>query len=122
MLTRSLAILLAPWLPLAALILPMGTAHRTDDLVAGTIATILSALALASDRARIGAAVVGGWVALTAFIFPSTLLEAMVALSWGTLMLAWLAGPFSAAPAVSRELRLAPPVPVADDRDQRLAA
>ena len=122
MLTRSLAILLAPWLPLAALILPMGAAHRIDDLVAGTIATILSALALASDRARIGAAVVGGWVALTAFIFPSTLLEAMVALSWGTLMLAWLAGPFSTAPQVSRELGLAPRMSVADDRDQRLAA
>jgi len=122
MLTRSLAILLAPWLPLAALILPLGTAHRIDDLVAGTIATILSALALASDRARIGGAVVGGWVALTAFIFPSTLLEAMVALSWGTLMLAWLAGPFSSAPQVSRELGLAPRMPVADDRDQRLAA
>jgi len=122
MLTRSLAILLAPWLPLAALIFPMGTAHRLNDLIAGTLATILSAVALGSDRARIGAAVVAGWVALAALVLPSTLLEAEVALSWGALMLAWMAGPFSAAPKVIREPALAPPRAVADAGPQRLAA
>jgi hypothetical protein len=109
MLTRSLAILLAPWLPLAALMLPMGAAHRIDDLVAGTLATLLSAFSLSNDRARIGAAVVGGWVALTAFIFPATLLEEVVALSWGTLMVAWLAGPHAEAPRVIRQPAAAPP-------------
>lgn len=122
MFTRSLAILLGPWLPLAALIFPMGTAHRVNDLVAGTLATILSAVALGSDRARIGAAVIGGWVALAALVFPSTLLEAEVALSWGGLMLSWMAGPFSAAPEVIRKPGLAPRQPVADAGHQRLAA
>jgi hypothetical protein len=122
MLTRSLAILLAPWLPLAALILPMGTAHRVNDLVAGTVATILSAVALGNDRARIGAAVIGGWVALAALVFPSTLLEAEVALSWGVLMLAGMAGPFSTAPKVFREPAAAPRQPVADAGHQRMAA
>jgi hypothetical protein len=122
MFTRSLAILLAPWLPLAALIFPMGTAHRINDLVAGTLATVLSGVALGSDRARIAAAVIGGWVALTAFIFPSTLLEEVVALSWGTLMVSWLAGPFSAAPKVFKEAAAAPEQAVADTGHQPLAA
>ncbi len=122
MFTRSLAILLAPCLPLAALIFPMGTAQRIDALVAGTVATILSAVALGSDRARIAAAVVGGWVALTALIFPSTLLESVVALSWGVLMLAWLAGPFSAPPQVTKEPGALPGEAVADEGHQPLAA
>lgn len=100
MLTRLLAILLAPVLPMAALIFPMSAAHRIDALICGVAASALSAFALASDRARIAGAVVAAWVALTAFIFPSTLLEEMIALSWGTLMVAWLAGPLSAQPRV----------------------
>lgn len=108
MLTRCLGILLAPCLPIAALIFPMGTMHRVSALVSGILATVLSAFALSDDRARIGAAVVGGWVALSALIFPSGLLEETIALSWGCLMLSWLAGPFSAAPAV---IRVAAPLP-----------
>ncbi|HXJ21280.1 MAG TPA: hypothetical protein VMT03_13705 [Polyangia bacterium] len=108
MFTRSLAILLAPLLPMSALIFPMGTLHRVDDLVAGTIVTILSAFALGNDRARVGGAVVAGWVALAALVFPSSLLEEVLALSWGTLMFAWLAGPFSAPPRVTREPAAAP--------------
>ncbi len=102
MLTRSLAILLAPWLPLGALMLPLSTAHRIDGLVAGTLGTVLSAFALSNDRARLGGAAVGAWVALTALVFPSTLVESMLALSWGVLMFAWLAGPFSARPQTIR--------------------
>jgi hypothetical protein len=115
MFTRSLAILLAPLLPMAALILPMGAPHRIDDLVAGVVATILSGFALGSDRARIGAAVVGGWVALAALVFPGTLIEEVVALSWGALMLSWMAGPFSAAPRATRQAAAAPEKTV-DDR------
>jgi hypothetical protein len=123
MFTRSLAIMLAPLLPMAALIFPMGTLHRVDALVAGSVATILSALALGSNRARIGAAVVGGWVALTALIFPTSLLEEVVALSWGTLMLSWMAGPFAAAPrATKRQPAAAPKQAVADGGHVPLAA
>ena len=122
MFTRSLAILLAPLLPMAALIFPMGTLHRVDDLVAGTLVTVLSAFALGNDRARIGAAVVAGWVALAALIFPSSLLEEVVALSWGTLMFAWLAGPLSAPPRVTREPAAAPARAAADDGHLPLAA
>lgn len=108
MFTRCLGILLAPCLPVAALVFPMGTAHRVSALVCGTLATALSAFALSQDRARLGAAIVGGWVALSALIFPSTLLEETIALSWGVLMFSWLVGPFSAPPAVLRVSTRAP--------------
>jgi hypothetical protein len=118
MLTRCLGILLAPCLFVAALIFPMGTAHRASALVCGILATVLSGFALASDRARSGAAMVGGWVALSALIFPSTLLDSTIALSWGVLMFSWLAGPFSVRPTV---IRLAAPAPEpAATRDDHL--
>ncbi len=117
MLTRSLAILLAPWLPLGALMLPMSAAHRIDGLVAGALGIVLSAFSLSNDRARIAAAAVGAWVALTALVFPSTLLEATLALSWGALMFAWLAGPFSTRPAVITSVA---PAAAADARDGHL--
>ena len=102
MLTRFVAILLAPCLPLAALIFPLSTAHHVSALVAGTVATVLAAFAFSSDRARFGAAAVAAWVALTALLFPSSLLEEVIALSWGVPMFACLAGPFSAPPVVTR--------------------
>ncbi len=102
MLTRFLAILIAPWLPLFALIFPMSTPHRVSALVAGTLATVLAAFAFSDDRARFAAAGVAAWVALTALIFPSSLLEEAIALSWGVPMFAWLAGPLSAPPVVTR--------------------
>lgn len=122
MLSRSLAILLGSWLPVVALIFPLGTAHRVSALVSGIVGTALSAFALASDRARLGAAVVGAWVALTAFIFPSTLLEEVIALSWGISMVACLAGPFSTAPAVDRVASRATGSDDAPDRHLPLAA
>jgi hypothetical protein len=120
MLARSLAILLAPCLPVAALIFPLGTLHRVSALVSGTIAVALSALALSNEKARVGGAIVGAWVALTALVFPSTLLEEVIALSWGVLMFSWLAGPFSSRPEV---IRLGAPAPAkSDDRQLPLAA
>ncbi|HXU63778.1 MAG TPA: hypothetical protein VN962_18900 [Polyangia bacterium] len=108
MLTRCLGILLAPCLPIAALIFPLGTAHRTSALVCGALATAFSALALSDDRGRLGAAIMGGWAALSALIFPSTFLESTLALSWGVLMFSWLVGPFSVAPQVIRVAAAAP--------------
>ena len=75
MFSRSIAILLASFLPAAALILPLGPAHKVSAIVSGALAMLLGGLSMTYDRARFGAAAVGGWVALTAFIFPSTLLE-----------------------------------------------
>jgi hypothetical protein len=98
MFSRAIAMLVAPWLPFAALMLPLGATHRANALIAGSIATLLSAFSLAYNPARMGAAVLGAWVALTAFIFPSTLLEEVVAVSWGVTMFAFMAGPFSDPP------------------------
>jgi hypothetical protein len=98
MLSRSIAILFASFLPTAALILPLSPAHKISALVAGTLATLLAALSMAHDRARIGAVLIGAWVALTPFIFPSTLVEGALTVCWGTMMFVSLAGPFSAAP------------------------
>jgi hypothetical protein len=108
MLNRFLAILLAPWLPLAAFIFPLSTPHRVAALVGGTLVTVLAAFALSSDRARFGAAAVAACVALTALVFPSSLLEETISLSWGVSMLAWLMGPLSAPPAVTRTAAAAP--------------
>jgi hypothetical protein len=109
MLTRFLAILIAPCLPVAALIVPLSPAHHVSALVAGTLATVLAAFAFSSDRARFGAAAIAAWVALTALLFPSTLLEAVIVLGWGVPMLVCLAGPFSAPPVVTRTVAEAPP-------------
>ena len=108
MLSRSIAILLASWLPAAALILPMGTPHTIDDLIAGAIAVLLSALAMSYDRARLAAALVGVWVAMTAFVFTSTLLEEVVAVCWGTMMFTSLMGPLSRPPQSTRSVALNP--------------
>jgi hypothetical protein len=96
MVSRALAILVASWLPAAALIAPLGRAHTINAIVAGTIATLLAAIGLGYDRPRFGAAAIGAWVALSAFVFRSTLLEEVIVISWGTMMFALMAGPFSA--------------------------
>ncbi|HVX95567.1 MAG TPA: hypothetical protein VHK47_11705 [Polyangia bacterium] len=101
MFSRMLAILLSSCLPVLGVILPFSEAHRTNALVAGIAATILGAFSLVDRRARIGAAVVGAWVALSPFVIPSTLLEQSVTVMWGVLMFQWLVGPFSETPQVS---------------------
>jgi hypothetical protein len=100
MLSRSIAILIGTWLPMLAVILPLGPVHTANAIVAGVAATLLSLAALADDRARIAAAVVGGWVALSPFIFDSTLLEKVLTVSWGVTTFVCLIGPFSASPRV----------------------
>jgi hypothetical protein len=100
MFSRSIAILIGTWLPMLAVVLPIGPVHTANAIIAGIVATLLSLAALADDRARIGAAVVGAWVALSPFIFDSTLLEKVLTVSWGVTTFACLIGPFSAAPRV----------------------
>jgi hypothetical protein len=69
MLTRCLALLFIPILPFVPLMAPLGSAHVISAVVAGVVATVLAAFALVDDRARAAVAVVGGWVALSPFIF-----------------------------------------------------
>ena len=106
MLSRTLAILLAPCLPTAALVLNLGPAHTTTALIAGCLVTVLAAFALVNRRASLAASVIAGWVALFGLVFPSTLLESVLSLSWGVTMFALLAGPFSEPPRVERAASL----------------
>jgi len=124
MFSRSLAILIAPMLPTAALILSLGPAHTANALVAGTLAVILSAFALIDRRVGFGVGVIAGWVALSAFIFPSTLIESVVATSWGVAMFTCMAGPFSEPPRVERiaGLPVTPPVSAPTEGGLPLAA
>jgi hypothetical protein len=101
MLSRSISILIGAWLPMLAAVLPIGPLHTTNAVICGTIATLLSFAALADDRARIGMAIVGAWVALSVFIFRSTLIEQVLAVSWGVTTFVHLIGPFSDAPRVT---------------------
>ena len=100
MFSRSVGILIGAWLPMLAVTLPIGPVHTANALIAGILATVLSLAALADDRARIGTAVVGAWVALSPFIFTSTLLEEVLTVSWGVTIFVCMIGPFSEAPQV----------------------
>jgi hypothetical protein len=95
MLSRSLGIIIASWLPCLALMLPLSPFHTANAIVAGVAATVLAALSFADDRARIGAAVIGAWVAFTPFVFRSSLTEIVVSVCWGVTMFVGLGGPFS---------------------------
>jgi hypothetical protein len=106
MFSRSLAILISPWLPCAALILPFGQAHTVNALVAGTLAVALSAFSLTSKRMGSLVSGIGVWVALTGFIFPSTLLEEAVVVSWGAVMFICMFAPFRE-PARATEVEIA---------------
>ena len=113
MLSRSIAIVIASWLPMFAVMLPVGPVHTVNAMVAGILATLLSLAALADDRARVATAVVGGWVALSPFIFSSTPIEEVLTVSWGVTMFVGMIGPFSAAPqieVVGAPVPVAPPV------------
>ena len=124
MFARSLAILVSPWLPCAALILPFGRAHTVNALVAGTLAVVLSAFSLSSRRIGSLVSAIGVWVALTGFIFPSTLLEEVVVVSWGVVMFICMFAPFRE-PFVATEVAAVPVAPsaaVAPDGGVRLAA
>jgi hypothetical protein len=95
MLSRAVGIFIASWLPALAVILPLSAFHRANTLVAGLMATALSALAMVSDRARAGAAIVGAWVAFTPLVVRSSLLELVLCGCWGVTMFVSLGGPFS---------------------------
>jgi hypothetical protein len=94
MFSRSLALLISAWLPCAALILPFGRAHTVNALVAGTLAVLLSGFSLSSRRIGSLVSGIGIWVALTGFIFPSTLIEEVVVVSWGAVMFICMFAPF----------------------------
>ena len=100
MFSRSVGILIGAWLPMLAVTLPIGPVHTANALIAGILATVLSLAALADDRARIGTAVVGAWVALSPFVFTSTLIEEVLTVSWGVTIFVCMIGPFSEAPHV----------------------
>lgn len=123
MFSRSLGILIGAWLPMLAAMLPIGPVHTANAMIAGVLATVLSLAALADDRARVGTAVVGAWVALSPFIFTSTLIEEVLTVSWGVTIFVCMIGPFSAAPRV--ELARAPETripPVEEEPALRRAA
>lgn len=123
MLSRSVAILIGSWLPMLAVMLPLGRFHTANAIIAGIAGTLLSLAAMSDDRGRIGAAVVGAWVALSPFIFPATLLEKVLTVSWGVTMFVCMIGPFSHAPVVtaSRAPKKATP-PVEDEPELARAA
>jgi hypothetical protein len=115
MLSRSIGILIGVWLPMLAVSLPIGPVHTANALIAGILATVLSLAALADDRARIATAVVGAWVALSPFVFTSTLIEEVLTVSWGMTIFFCMIGPFSAAPS-AEIARVAPTrIPLVDE-------
>ena len=123
MFSRSVGIVIGAWLPMLAVTLPIGPVHTANALIAGILATVLSLAALADDRARVGTAVVGAWVALSPFVFTSTLIEEVLTVSWGVTIFVCMIGPFSAAPRV--ELARAPETripPVEEEPALRRAA
>jgi hypothetical protein len=101
MFSRSVAILIGTWFAMMAGVLPLGPAHTVNAIVAGILAAAFSLASLSDDRFRIATAVVGGWVALSPFILPSTLLEEVLTVSWGVTMFVCMIGPFSHKPVVT---------------------
>jgi hypothetical protein len=98
MFSRSVAILIGAWLPMLAGILPLGPTHTANAIVAGTLATLFSLASLSDNRFRTATAVVGAWVALSPFLFDSTLVEKVLTVSWGVTMFTCMIGPFSDKP------------------------
>lgn len=95
---RCLALLFIPVLPWVPLMAPLSRVHAANAIIAGIIATACAAFSLVDNRARVAAAVVGGWVALSPFIFPATLLVEWIAVSWGVCTFLLMVGPFSDRP------------------------
>ncbi|HVR01933.1 MAG TPA: hypothetical protein VMT47_07370 [Polyangia bacterium] len=102
MLSRSIGIIIATWLPCLALMLPISPLHTANFIVSGLVATALAMFSMGSDRARLGVAVIGAWVAFTPFVFRSTFTELVVAVCWGVTMFATIGGPFSESHRVTR--------------------
>ena len=123
MFSRCIAILVSAMLPMFAATLPLSPAHSANLMVSGIVATLLCFGALSDNRFRIGVALVGGWVAMSPYVFWSTLLEQVVAVSSGVAMFMFMVGPFSEAPRVSfsRVIELKPAVPASQPELARAA-
>lgn len=98
MLARCVALLFIPVLPFVPLMAPLSRAHATNAIVSGIIAAALACFSLVDNRARTAVALVGGWVAFSPFVFRTTLLEQVIAVSWGVGTFVFMAGPFSDPP------------------------
>jgi hypothetical protein len=118
MVSRSLSILLATWLPMFAVMLPLGRFHTINAIVAGIAAALLSFLALSDNRARIGVAIIGAWVALSPFIFEATLIEKVLTVWWGVIVFVHMIGPFADSPRVTVVLPLKTGKPPAEDEPE----
>ena len=102
MFSRSIGVLLTTFLPTLAVILPLGSVHTTSNLVAGILASLLAGLSLVDNRFRFAVATIGFYVALSPFLFWSTLTEKVLAVSWGVTTFTAMIGPFSEAPRITR--------------------
>jgi hypothetical protein len=95
MLSRITGLLMVAFLFIAPFVVPMGPVHSANAFIAGSLALLFGLGALADERARLGLALVGGWVALAPFIFWSTLAEQVVTVSWGVSTFVLAMGPLS---------------------------
>jgi hypothetical protein len=95
MLSRIVGLLMVAFLFTAPFVVPMGPAHTANAFIAGSLALLFALGALADERARLGLALVGGWVALSPFLFWSTLAEQVVTVSWGVSTFVLAMGPLS---------------------------
>ena len=102
MLSRCLALLWIPTLPFAPLMVPFAPARAANVVVAGIVATVLALFSLVNNRARFAVGFAGAWVALTPFIFNTTLPEEVITVVWGVSTMVFMAGPFSDRPRVYR--------------------
>jgi hypothetical protein len=120
MFARSIAIMFASWLPLLALALPLGPAHRINALVCGFAVLVLSWFALSFHRARVAAAVIAAWVAASSIVFWSSPLEAVVTVTWGVVIFFGMLGPFSAEIESKGRQPAVPQETIAREHDRRL--
>jgi hypothetical protein len=102
MFSRTIALIVASWLPCLAAILPFSPGHAVNATVAGLAATLFAGLAMVNDRARFAASLLGAYIAFTPLFSRGTLLEMVVQTCWGVTMFVFLGGPFSAAPVATR--------------------
>jgi hypothetical protein len=100
MFTRCIALLLIPVLPFVPLMANFGGATTANAVIAGALAMALAFASLIDDRARVGVALIGAWVAFSPFVFRSSMLEDIVAVCWGVSTFVLMAGPFSDRPRV----------------------
>jgi len=80
--------------------LPLGQTQAANLMVSGIVATLLSFGALIDNRFRFGVSLLGGWVALSPFVFTTTMIGEVFAVSSGVAMFVFMMGPFSEPPRV----------------------